>query len=167
MLLLVQAVPMDRSVQISGKKLAALRKRRYMTQAEFSAALGIGNSRVAQIEAVDDVGVYLKNFRKLATALGMTADQLLVEIGVGSADVVMVPLPRPAYDAFAAKASKYGYPDVPAYLIRLAEGTPMQHFKRDEPPTPGPPDGLRLQPPAPAETPAKPRKSGRQRQQAR
>jgi transcriptional regulator with XRE-family HTH domain len=105
---LVIAKPMDKAIQISGRKLAALRKRRYMTQEELSRALAISKGRVTAIEAEADTAMYLKNFRKLAEVLKIAPDELEKALAPGDVETVSVELPKEVYDSIAARAEPRG-----------------------------------------------------------
>jgi transcriptional regulator with XRE-family HTH domain len=117
---LVIAKPMDKAIQISGRKLAALRKRRYMTQEELSRALAISKGRVTAIEAEADTAMYLKNFRKLAEVLKIAPDELEKALAPGDVETVSVELPKEVYDSIAARAEHEGHATVAAFLAKVA-----------------------------------------------
>lgn len=119
-MVLVIVKPMDKAIQISGRKLAALRKRRYMTQEELSRALAISKGRVTAIEAEADTAMYLKNFRKLAEVLKIAPDELEKAIAPGEVETVSVELPKDVYDSIAERAAHSGYASVAEFLAKVA-----------------------------------------------
>lgn len=76
-------------VVIFGQKLAALRRERYLTQDEFAQRLEMWAANVRRLEQAQASGMQLKNFRRLASLLNVSPDELRRQIGPATA----APLP--------------------------------------------------------------------------
>jgi transcriptional regulator with XRE-family HTH domain len=76
---------MDRNVQIDGRKLAALRRGRFLTQRDIAEALAVAEGTVSRYEQDQRVGVLRRNFRALADVFKMPADELLAKVGAPAA----------------------------------------------------------------------------------
>lgn len=109
---LMQAGPMDKSLTIDGRKLAALRARHLMNQEELARAIGVSKGRVSSYEtAAGPSRMYLKTFRRLAEVVKLSAEQLREEIGVeeGKPDIVRIDnFPLAAWEYAVAEAQKEG-----------------------------------------------------------
>ena len=70
-------------VLISGRKFAALRRARYLTQVEFAQRIGMSAANVRRLERSEEGGMQAKNFRRLADLLGLTPTELHQKIGRG------------------------------------------------------------------------------------
>jgi phage repressor protein C with HTH and peptisase S24 domain len=66
---------------IFGKKLAALRIERYLTQEELASRLGMSTAGVRRLEQLDLGGMHMRNFRRLAELTKLTPPQLRRRIG--------------------------------------------------------------------------------------
>jgi transcriptional regulator with XRE-family HTH domain len=66
---------------IQGKLFAALRRDRYLTQEEFAKLLEISPANVRRLEQTETGGMQVKNFRRLATFLSISPDDLRRSIG--------------------------------------------------------------------------------------
>lgn len=72
---------MVKSVQVSGSKLATLRRERFYTQDELGAAIGMTGGGVRRIETAQSTGIQMKNFRRLAEVMKFSPDELQKRIG--------------------------------------------------------------------------------------
>jgi transcriptional regulator with XRE-family HTH domain len=73
---------MAQRVIILGKRLAALRRDRYLTQEEFAQKLDMSGANIRRLEQSEVGGMQVKNFRRLATLLNVSPDDLRRQIGV-------------------------------------------------------------------------------------
>jgi transcriptional regulator with XRE-family HTH domain len=94
---------------ISGKKLAALRRKALLSQEELAAKSGMSKGGIARIEASDAVGVQARTVRGFAEAMRITADQLLAQIQVaaGSDEEITIRLPRAEFEAIQRQAASH------------------------------------------------------------
>jgi phage repressor protein C with HTH and peptisase S24 domain len=67
---------------ILGKRFAALRRERYLTQDEFAQRLEMSPANVRRLEQAEVGGMQVKNFRRLATLVNVSPDDLRRSIGV-------------------------------------------------------------------------------------
>jgi transcriptional regulator with XRE-family HTH domain len=72
---------MSQRVIIFGRKFAAIRRDRYLTQEEFAQKLQMSPANVRRIEQSETSGMQVKNFRKLAGLLNLSPDELRSRIG--------------------------------------------------------------------------------------
>lgn len=72
---------MSQRVTILGKRFAALRRARYLTQEEFAQRLDMSPANVRRLEQAEVGGMQVKNFRRLATLLELAPDELRARIG--------------------------------------------------------------------------------------
>ncbi|HET6250010.1 MAG TPA: LexA family transcriptional regulator [Tepidisphaeraceae bacterium] len=72
---------MGQRVIILGRRLAALRRERYLTQEEFAQRLEMSPANVRRLEQSQSGGMQVKNFRRLATLLNVSPDDLKRQIG--------------------------------------------------------------------------------------
>ncbi len=72
---------MAQRVMILGKRLAALRRERYLTQDEFAQKLDMSPANIRRLEQAQTGGMQVKNFRRLATMLNISPDDLRRAIG--------------------------------------------------------------------------------------
>ena len=72
---------MRERVTIFGKRFAALRRERYLTQEEFAQRLEMSPANVRRLEQAEVGGMQVKNFRRLATLLNLGPDELRQRIG--------------------------------------------------------------------------------------
>jgi transcriptional regulator with XRE-family HTH domain len=80
----------DKSVTISGRKLAEFRRRRLaLTQQELAVALGMSKGRISDLEAEEPGALYLRNFRKLAELAKVTIEELRREIGSDGTGMIL------------------------------------------------------------------------------
>ena len=70
---------------ILGKRFAALRRERYLTQEEFAQRLEMSPANVRRLEQLETGGMQVKNFRRLATLLNISPDDLRRRIGAAMA----------------------------------------------------------------------------------
>ena len=68
-------------VLISGRKFAALRRARYLTQEEFAQQIGMSAANVRRLERTEEGGMQAKNFRRLADLLKLSPAELHQKIG--------------------------------------------------------------------------------------
>jgi transcriptional regulator with XRE-family HTH domain len=103
---------MGQRVMILGRRLAALRREKYLTQEEFAQRLEMSAANVRRLEQAEVGGMQVKNFRKLATLLNVIPDELRRRIGAldqsstGSADADA----RAARDSKVSSAATEGSP---------------------------------------------------------
>jgi transcriptional regulator with XRE-family HTH domain len=76
---------MTQRVLVQGRKFAAIRRERYLTQEEFAQKLEMSPANVRRLEQSEASGMQVKNFRRLATLLNIPPDELRARIGVRSA----------------------------------------------------------------------------------
>jgi len=72
---------MTQRVMIFGKKFAALRRERYLTQDEFAQRLEMSPANIRRLEQAEVGGMQVKNFRRLAALLNISPDDLRRAIG--------------------------------------------------------------------------------------
>src|ERR1700712_219978 len=72
---------MGQRVMILGRRFAALRRERYLTQEEFAQRLEMSPANVRRLEQSETGGMQVKNFRRLATLLNVSPDDLRRRIG--------------------------------------------------------------------------------------
>ena len=72
---------MGQRVMILGRRFAALRRERYLTQEEFAQRLEMSPANVRRLEQLEVGGMQVKNFRRLATLLNVAPDELRRKIG--------------------------------------------------------------------------------------
>lgn len=72
---------MNEPVTIVGKRFAALRRERYLTQEEFAQRLEMSPANVRRLEQSPISGMQVKNFRRLAGLLNIAPDELRRRIG--------------------------------------------------------------------------------------
>ena len=72
---------MSQRVIILGKRFSALRRDRYLTQEEFAQRLEMSPANVRRLEQSEAGGMQVKNFRRLATLLNVSPDDLRRQIG--------------------------------------------------------------------------------------
>lgn len=101
---------MAKAIQIDGKKFASLRQKHLKTQAEIAESLGVTVGRVVGIESKAKVGMYARNFRRLAGTFGITVDELLNEIGAATepSPTVPVAMERSVYERAMSYAEAEG-----------------------------------------------------------
>ena len=75
---------MSQRVMILGKRFAALRRERYLTQDEFAQRLEMSPANVRRLEQSEVGGMQVKNFRRLATLFNVSPDDLRRRIGASS-----------------------------------------------------------------------------------
>ena len=76
---------MSQRVIILGKRFADLRRDRYLTQEEFAQKLDMSPANVRRIEQSESSGMQVKNFRRLATLVNVSPEELRRRIGVPGA----------------------------------------------------------------------------------
>ncbi|HZL34698.1 MAG TPA: LexA family transcriptional regulator [Tepidisphaeraceae bacterium] len=72
---------MSQPVTIMGRRFAAIRRERYLTQEEFAQRLEMSPANVRRLEQSEVSGMQVKNFRRLATLLDLAPDELRQRIG--------------------------------------------------------------------------------------
>src|ERR1700760_3608368 len=77
-------------VLIHGKRFAALRGERYLTQDEFAQRLEMSPANIRRLEQNEVGGMQVKNFCRLATLLNVSPDELRRKIGVDARDASSV-----------------------------------------------------------------------------
>ncbi len=77
---LVVAPAVDKSIRISGAKLAKARSDAFLSQEEMAALLKMAKGSVARLEQTGG-GMLLSNFRRLSEVLKTTPEELLARIG--------------------------------------------------------------------------------------
>ena len=77
---------MPQRVMILGKRLAALRHDRYLTQEEFAQQLAMSSANVRRLEQAPASGMQAKNFRRLAALLELAPEELQRRIGMTEHD---------------------------------------------------------------------------------
>ncbi len=75
---------MSQRVMIVGRRFAALRRDRYLTQDEFARRLEMSPANVRRLEQADVGGMQVKNFRRLAALMNLTPADLRRQIGVAA-----------------------------------------------------------------------------------
>src|ERR1700733_3843892 len=95
---------MTQRVMIHGKRFAALRRERYLTQDEFAQRLEMSPANVRRLEQSEVGGMQVKNFRRLATLLNVAPDELRRKIGAADTSLSQdgSAAPAPAGPAIAA-----------------------------------------------------------------
>jgi HTH-type transcriptional regulator/antitoxin HipB len=99
-------IPMDYSIRLADQlkaHLRSLRKQRGLTQAQLGKRLGVGQVRIAEIEAKPGL-VSVDQLVKLLSALG--AGLVVRDLQGGSAAPVARPVPEPASSAPGAAGRK-------------------------------------------------------------
>src|SRR5580704_16784362 len=76
---------MTQRVMILGKRFADLRRERYLTQDEFAQRLEMSPANIRRLEQAEVGGMHVKNFRRLATLLNISPDDLRRAIGAKDA----------------------------------------------------------------------------------
>jgi len=76
---------MSQRVIILGRRLAAIRRERYLTQDEFADELEMSAANVRRLEQAEAGGMQVKNFRRLAALLKVSPDELRLRIGAPGA----------------------------------------------------------------------------------
>jgi len=115
---------MAREARIFGKRLAAARNRRAMTQRELGDAIGVSDENISRIERHEVAGILNKRLPKLAAALGFTLEEfqskfcLPVTTADGSAPGALLPAGLDMRRARAARA-------VPEFQIGIAASRRM------------------------------------------
>jgi phage repressor protein C with HTH and peptisase S24 domain len=115
---------MAQRVMILGKRFAALRRERYLTQDEFAQKLEMSAANVRRLEQSETGGMQVKNFRRLATLLNVSPDDLRRQIGVKdealtarieSAGALETPVVDADFPASVKPTSRRGIVDVSHY----------------------------------------------------
>src|SRR5437763_13601194 len=67
---------MSQRIIILGKRFADLRRERYLTQDEFAQKLDMSAANVRRLEQSESSGMQFRNFRKLATLVNVSPQEL-------------------------------------------------------------------------------------------
>ncbi|HWE03511.1 MAG TPA: LexA family transcriptional regulator [Tepidisphaeraceae bacterium] len=86
---------MDQRVVIFGKRFAALRRDRFLTQEEFAQRLEMSPANVRRLEQCEMGGMQVKNFRRLAALVNVSPADLRQQIGPASQVLPAPGRPRP------------------------------------------------------------------------
>ena len=79
-------IKLSQRILIQGKRFAAIRGERYLTQEEFADSLEMSPANIRRLEQTEIGGMQVKNFRRLAALLDIAPDELRRKIGAPPAD---------------------------------------------------------------------------------
>jgi len=119
---------MSKRVIIFGKRFAGLRNERYLTQEEFAQKLSMSPANVRRLEQSESSGMHVKNFRRLATLVNVSPEELRRRIGVP------VAAHGPSESALGTLSAQTDYPQEDRQFPRgmridtLKEVTDVEHF---------------------------------------
>jgi phage repressor protein C with HTH and peptisase S24 domain len=117
---------MSQRVVVHGRKFAAIRRERYLTQEEFAQKLDMSPANVRRLEQAEVSGMQVKNFRRLAELLNVAPEALRARIGVAPIDAE----PPSAQSESTARAEQIHGADFPS-AVRAGsrhEVDEVEHF---------------------------------------
>lgn len=123
--------PSDMDVETLGEFVKRLRTAKGLSQAALGRLIHVDGQTISNLESGRTRTLKLKNLVGLPAALGTTMEELQ-RIAEGKADTVTIELPRPVYDALAAKAADKGM-TVEQAIERFATGMAFRYIDRDPP----------------------------------
>lgn len=101
------------SIQIEGRKLAALRKKLFVSQAALADALDMSRDNVQRLSRPGTRGIYVDNFRKLADFVGVKPEELIEMLK-----------PEIEDNATEQRLEFAGaVPEIPTFRVAVAAGT--------------------------------------------